>query len=553
MSTRVPISPTRPAQAGGVFGMYELIERIAVGGMAEIYLARELDGDSGEYLVVKRILPSFATDRELVSMFLDEQRVAVTLMHANIVRTYDVGQVEGDYFISMEYLHGEDVRRIFRMVQKRRDRLPLAVAINLIAQAAAGLNYAHDKRGMDLRPLNIVHRDVTPHNLVVTFDGLVKLVDFGVAKAANRHVDTKVGTIKGKIPYMSPEQCKGLALDRRCDLYALGVILYEVTTGTRVYGAGGSDIALMRRIVDEAVEPPSARVEGYPLALERIVLKALQKDPAHRYQTAAAIRADLEAFARSQRIDMSTQALSDFMSENFHNEFMAWQSWQSAAVADVSKIIESFKHRERDDDGKVDTDEGAEPLGDDEFVFRIDDPSPLLGTDESSRKHLSASLSESLASVWGAANAGDEPGAARAERAGGRGGSGARSGRVGRRKDRTRARAGSSAGGDEAAPRRRRGRSPSPVTRVPGGAPAHPPGRAAAAVAPGHHRPDAALAAGPETAGEALAEGAAALGAGEAGAGVGDSDERRGLPVPWWWLLVLLVGMGVAFWLGSAL
>jgi serine/threonine protein kinase len=378
--------------------MYELIERIAVGGMAEIYLARELDADGSEYLVVKRILPSFATDRELVDMFLDEQRVSVTLIHPNIVRTYDVGEVDGEYFISMEYLHGEDVRRIFRMLQKRREQLPLDLALSLVVQAAAGLQYAHEKRGVDLRPLDIVHRDVTPHNLVLTYDGMVKLVDFGVAKAANRQVDTKVGTIKGKIPYMSPEQCKGIELDRRCDIYALGVVLYELTTGTRLYGLGGSDLALMRRIVDESVEPPSSRVEDYPLALERIVLKALQKEPEHRYQSAADLQRDVEIFARDHQLALAPAGLSQFMNENFQSDIRAWEE----AAGDISKILERIIARHLDRD----TDAGVEPVQEGEIMFRFEEGASLAmrGGEDARTKHLGASLSESLERVWGAAD-----------------------------------------------------------------------------------------------------------------------------------------------------
>lgn len=480
-STRVPNSPDRPGPGGTVFGMYELIERIAVGGMAEIYLARELDGDPSEYLVVKRILPTFATDRELVDMFLDEQRVAVTLIHENIVRTYDVGEVGGEYFISMEYLRGEDARRIFRMLQKRREPLPLAMALSVVSQAAAGLHYAHDKRGLDLRPLDIVHRDVTPHNLVVTYDGVVKLVDFGVAKAANRQIDTKVGTIKGKIPYMSPEQCKGLELDRRCDIYALGIILYELTTGTRLYSAGGSDIALMRRIVDEPVEPPSARVEGYPLALERIVLKALQKEPEHRYQSAEAMRRDIEKLAGESGLDLAPGHLARFMSESFENDILAWEE----AAGDISKIVDRIiaKHQDRD------SDLGVEPLDENQIVFRFDEGTSITlksRSEASGSKHIGASLSETMETVWGAADSA-------AGRQRGRGGE-ARRGKRGRGASRS----GSGTG---------RG---------------------------GRH------------------------GRGEARGRPASHDERDApggarLPVPLWWIAILLAGMALAFWLGSAL
>jgi serine/threonine protein kinase len=284
------------------------------------------------------------------------------------------------------------------MLQKRREQLPLELALSLVVQAAAGLHYAHDKRGVDLRPLDIVHRDVTPHNLVLTYDGVVKLVDFGVAKAANRQVDTKVGTIKGKIPYMSPEQCKGIELDRRCDIYALGVVLYELTTGTRLYGLSGNDLALMRRIVDESVEPPSARVDDYPLALERIVLKALQKEPEHRYQSAADLQRDLEIFARDHQLTLAPAGLSQFMNENFQSDIRAWEE----AAGDISKIIERIIARHQDPD----SDAAAEPLQEGEIMFRFEEGASLAvrSGKNTGTKHLGTSLSESLERVWGAAD-----------------------------------------------------------------------------------------------------------------------------------------------------
>lgn len=382
--------------------MYELIERIAVGGMAEIYLARELDADTGEYLVVKRILPHFAVDRELVDMFLDEQRVAATLHHDNIVRTYDVGEVDGEYFISMEYLHGEDVRGIFRAIKKQGEQLPVDVALSIVIGAAAGLHYAHDKRGVNFQPLDIVHRDVTPHNLIVTYDGVVKLVDFGVAKAANRqNSKTQAGTVKGKIPYMSPEQCKGIDLDRRSDIYALGIVLYELTTGTRLYGASGGEFATMRRIVEEPAEPPSARVPGYPEALERIVLRALHKDPDQRYQSALAMQQDLEAFARSCGLAPSTERLSRFMHELFPGDILAWE----AADGDFSKLIDRLVAKHVDTTGGL----FEEGLSEDDIVFQLEAwSSTSLRShspgDDSGSKHIGSSLTESLESVWGAAD-----------------------------------------------------------------------------------------------------------------------------------------------------
>ena len=182
-------------------------------------------------MVIKRILPQLATKTDFVEMFLDEARIAATLQHPNVVQMYDVGVVDGNYFIAMEYLHGEDVRSLQRTLHRQDKRLPLEHALNIVIGVASGLHYAHEKVGFDGKPLEIVHRDVTPQNVIVTYDGAVKLLDFGIAKASNRFGETRFGTLKGKVPYMSPEQCRGEPLDRRSDIFSLGIMLYELTLG----------------------------------------------------------------------------------------------------------------------------------------------------------------------------------------------------------------------------------------------------------------------------------------------------------------------------------
>ncbi|MCG8421705.1 MAG: protein kinase [Proteobacteria bacterium] len=387
------------------FGMYELIERLAVGGMAEIYLAREAGAAGDEFLVLKRILPNFAADQQLVDMFLDEQRVAATLRHKNIVRTYDVGEVDGDYFISMEYLQGQDVRRLSRTLKRRRMDMPLELTLTIIAGAAAGLQYAHDKKGVNLQPLDIVHRDVTPHNLFVTYDGVVKLLDFGVAKAANRLVQTTVGTIKGKIPYMSPEQCKGLDIDRRSDIYTLGVVLYELTCGIRLYRARGAEFETMKRIVEEPVTRPSARRANYPRSLERIVLTAMAKNPSDRYQNAATFREDIEAFARAEGLSLSTDRLSHYMHNLFRDNIAALRE----AGTDATKLMAQLAANYRE----ADNDDNSDSLPSGDFIYSMDwsssgsqggYPPSRVGTDHSPPgfRHIGRALSGSVQDVWGA-------------------------------------------------------------------------------------------------------------------------------------------------------
>ena len=206
---------SEPLMPGMQIGRYELIRPLAVGGMAEIFLARATGIEGFEKLVViKRILPHLAGSDEFVSMFLDEARLAASLHHANVAQVYDIGNDDGSYFFAMEYIEGKDVRHIRKQLHRTGGRLPLEHTIGIVLAVAAGLHAAHDKRGRDGRPLNIVHRDVSPSNIIVTFDGGVKLIDFGIAKAAQRQTHTRTGVLKGKSAYMSPEQWTDLPLSR---------------------------------------------------------------------------------------------------------------------------------------------------------------------------------------------------------------------------------------------------------------------------------------------------------------------------------------------------
>jgi serine/threonine protein kinase len=321
--------------------------------MGEIFLARQTGVAGFDRLVIlKSLLPDLAEQAGFIDQFLDEARVAATLQHPNIVQMYDIGAAEDNYFISMEYVHGEDVRSIMRQLRKVKRPLPLDQAINICIGICAGLHYAHDKVGFDGKPLDIVHRDINPQNVIVTYDGGVKILDFGIAKASNRlNTETRHGTLKGKIPYMSPEQCQGRPLDRRSDIYAIGIMLYELTTGTRLY-RGESDFEVMKQIVEHPVIPPSARKQPYPLELEQIVMRALQKEfePKpdalpydYRYQTAQELQADLESFVRQERLVVSNIALSAFMHDLFGDRINAWR--EASVSADRDKLVEVLADR----------------------------------------------------------------------------------------------------------------------------------------------------------------------------------------------------------------
>jgi hypothetical protein len=297
---------------GATVGRYRLLRRLALGGMAELFLARA-EGAAGfqKVVVLKRVLPNLALDEDFTAMFLDEARIAATLDHPNIASVIDLGEAEGEYYYVMEYVHGQNLSAVLKAAV-RAEGLPLEVAIALVAQAAEGLHYAHDRVGLDGRPLGLVHRDVSPSNVLVGYEGSVKITDFGIAKASARSARTRGSVMKGKIGYMSPEQCRGARVDRRSDVFALGIILYELTTLQRLFYAD-NDFAVLNKIVSGAVDPPSTRVPGYPPELERIVMRALAPEAEARYASARALRTDLEDFARTRGLAASTIRIAETM------------------------------------------------------------------------------------------------------------------------------------------------------------------------------------------------------------------------------------------------
>jgi tRNA A-37 threonylcarbamoyl transferase component Bud32 len=330
--TGMSVAPD-PGAGGHRVGRYELIRRLAVGGMAEIYLARVPGlgiAGSEKLIVLKRILPQHALDPELLRMFLDEARLSATLSHPHVTEVYDVGTDGDTPFFIMEYVHGANLRQMQHRARARADGagppVPLEHAVGIVA-AAAGLHYAHDKSGPGGEPLGIVHRDVSPSNVLVSYHGAVKVSDFGIAKWAFQRTQTQDGALKGKFAYMSPEQCRGQPLDRRSDVFALGTILYELTTGAPPFAAA-ADMDILNQIVGGSPAPPAWPADGrvYPAALAAIVMRALARDPADRYPTAQALQVELEAFARSERLEVSTMALASYMRGLFADELGAWEA-----------------------------------------------------------------------------------------------------------------------------------------------------------------------------------------------------------------------------------
>src|SRR4051812_12341077 len=256
-------------------------------------------------------------------MFLDEARLAASLNHQNVAQVFEVGEDGGIHYLAMEYVHGQDLRALLAKAGSQGTRVPLELALTTVTGAAAGVNHAHERRGPDGVPLGIVHRDVSPSNIMVGYDGAVKLLDFGIAKATLRSVQTQRGIIKGKFAYMAPEQCRGRDVDRRSDVFSLGIILYEVTTQHRCFRAD-SDFDTMHRIVTGDVVRPTRLVQGYPQALEAIVMKALAVDAQQRYQSAGALLEAVEAFAQAARMGLSTRALGPFMRKMLGDKPEPW-------------------------------------------------------------------------------------------------------------------------------------------------------------------------------------------------------------------------------------
>lgn len=302
------------------FGKFYLYEKLAIGGMAEIFKAK-LYGIAGfeKTLVVKQILPEYASEQEFVKMFIDEANIAVSLTHGNIVPVYELGKIAERYYIAMEYVDGENMETVIDEVAKKKSAIPVTKAVEICIEVLKGLDYAHRKQGHDGRSLGIVHRDVSPQNVMVSFDGEVKIVDFGIAKAASKLSLTRVGTLKGKFGYMSPEQAAGTDVDRRTDVYAAGILLWELLTGKRLFDAE-NDVELLKKVRAANAPPPSRISSRVPPELDRLVLRALAKDPAERYQEAAQFQMDLQRWLFSRPEDPSDLPLASWMRVLFGRE-----------------------------------------------------------------------------------------------------------------------------------------------------------------------------------------------------------------------------------------
>lgn len=305
------------------FGKYLLVERLAAGGMAEVFLAKSTGAVGiSKFLAIKRILPQYSDNPEFIDMFKEEARIAMNLNHGNVVTIYDFGVESRQFYLVMEYVEGQNLRQILNHLKKEHKEFAIEQCIYIAKQVAAGLDHAH--RCIDSstgRPLNITHRDMSPQNIMISFEGEVKVVDFGIAKAETQMEHTRAGTIKGKFGYMSPEQAEGYQVDARTDIFSLGIVLWELLAQDRLF-TGSSEAATLRKIRDCQI-PSLRRINpAIPPELERIVNKALSKDKSLRYQAASALHRDLNRFLNIQFPEFSAQDFAVFMKSAFSQMYI---------------------------------------------------------------------------------------------------------------------------------------------------------------------------------------------------------------------------------------
>lgn len=315
------------------FGRYYLVDKIAVGGMAEVFKAKSYaEGGFEKLLVIKRILGHLSDNEEFVEMFIDEAKISVELQHPNIVQIFDFGKTGENWYIAMELVEGKDTKNLLRRLARRRKLMPPEFAMLIAHEVCKGLHHAHEKTDLDGNPLHIVHRDISPSNIIVGYRGDVKVADFGIAKAEKSTYTTKDGVLKGKFEYMSPEQARGEAITAQSDLFAVGIILHEMLTGRRLFKCD-SDVATLEKIKAGDVPRPSSLNPGVPAAVDALVMKALATDPADRFKTARQMQAALLENLYPHTPDTVREQLGRFMGELFAEDIAEERSRLQAGSA----------------------------------------------------------------------------------------------------------------------------------------------------------------------------------------------------------------------------
>ena len=314
------MTPAKHGSSPMRFGKYLLLDRIAAGGMAELFLAKQTGLKGFEKVVaIKRILPMLTQDAEFVNMFINEAKLAALLSHQNIVQIFDLGTTEGFYYIAMEYVMGKDLRTIQQRSQARALPLPVGHALLVASRICNGLDYAHRKKDLHGRELHLVHRDVSPQNVLISYEGEIKLVDFGIAKAATQTSETRTGTLKGKLAYMSPEQAAGKPLDQRSDIFSLGIVLHELVTGQRLF-TGNNEFALLEQVRQAEIAPPSLLNPALPPEVDALIMKALAKDPVDRFSYASEMEIAIEQLITAKGYAFSSLSLANYMRALFESD-----------------------------------------------------------------------------------------------------------------------------------------------------------------------------------------------------------------------------------------
>ncbi len=314
------------------FGKYLLLEKLATGGMAQLYRAKIIGVEGFEkFIAIKQILPHLAHEEELITSFIDEAKLAALLNHQNVVQIYDFGSMENSYFITMEFLFGKDLRAVNAKAKEKGTPVSLENALYLISKVCAGLDYAHKLKDFQGKSLNIIHRDISPQNVFLTYEGDVKIVDFGIAKAASQSTITQVGMIKGKVSYMSPEQAAGKVIDHRSDIFATGILLYELVAGGRMF-KGDDTLQILSKVREAEFTPLGTLKGGLPEKLYDIVAKALAKEPEDRYQSLADMQADIEECIFRLNLRPSGRSMAEYLKILFAEEIES----ESRRMADAA-------------------------------------------------------------------------------------------------------------------------------------------------------------------------------------------------------------------------
>jgi serine/threonine protein kinase len=309
-------TPEGPNEDSADYGRYSLLESVATGGMAEVFRAKRKGVEGFEKVVaVKRILPHLSSNKDFVEMFIAEAKMVASLSHPNIVQIFDLGKIDETYYIAMEFVEGKDLRTILTRARNRNTLPAVDLGALIAARVSAALEYAHRHRDSEGRQLRIVHRDVSPQNILVSDEGEVKLVDFGIAKAATKASHTDSGSLRGKLLYMSPEQAWGKPLDKRSDLFALGAVFFEILTGHLLFSAN-SEMSVLERVREARFVPPSSLNPAVPIELEAVVMRLLNKNPVDRYQDASEVLLDLDSYLR-RRPAVSSGDLARFVKRLF--------------------------------------------------------------------------------------------------------------------------------------------------------------------------------------------------------------------------------------------